>query len=419
MNSSKPKQIQKLFVPKTNNNKYKNNVPPLISCVFHPFDGPLHKLDSLPDGDNSNRLLIDHSTYTDFTINAGGTITLRVLPTLPFCALYQPVAGTSYTATDPVFGSNTNIFGTDTDNPWMPCNSINQYGSILTPNNVYSTVTPPYSQTSYRIISSAWRIIYTGTVANGSGIVTCRDLPIHVDNYAAAGTGGIRYPNVANSGSIATTGPVSVAIVDFPTGAGGLDVGKSVFTRLDHNPWGIVKRNNRLYTWQTFYEQPFLLLPSSYSIAQMQAASTTPLKSILGAYSGNTIIGLNGWDTSFNSTEIRVSNVSATVTFRFEVKLCVEYMVLPSSPVYSITKHPVKADLPVIEAVQLKSSQLQPAMDQGTIISNPVVEYPITTNDLNKIANDIKKNIPKSKPVQKKTIPMQRGKIVATKPRPK
>nr|WRQ65020.1 hypothetical protein [Tolivirales sp.] len=391
MNSSKPRLIQKLNVPNKNKNKNKNNnkdVPPLVSCVFHPFDGPLHKMESVPDGDNSNRLLIDHSTYTDFTINTGGILTLRTLPTLPFCAVYQPGNGTTFTASDPILGTVSGSFGNGVTNAWTPCNTINQYASTFTTNNVYTVTTPPYSQTQCRIITMAWRIIYTGTVSNGCGMITCRDLPIMQDNLTGLPVGGGKVADMLNSTTSTTTKQIQVAMIDFPIGAGGLDVGKSVFTRLDSNPWGIVKRNNRLYTWRNYLEQPYSFISSSTSIEQIGASTTTPVPLLL-TYNNNAgsvgVLGVNLWDVSFNGTEVRISNVNANVSFRFEVKICVEYMVLPSSPVYSLTKNPVKPDLSVIEAVQSKASELQPAMNQNEVIKNPTISRPITTSDIQQI----------------------------------
>lgn len=398
MNSSKPRTIQKLFVPKPNkiNNK---NMPPLVACVFHPFDGPVHKMDSLPDGDNSNRLLIDHSTYSDFTINAGGTMTIRVLPTLPYCAVFQPTEGTSYTFSDPVLGSLTATFGNINGNIWSPCNGINQYSGMISTSSPYSVVTPPYSQTTFRIITSAWRIIYTGTVSNGCGIVTCRDLPVHFDSLSVVNAGGLKEITPSNTASGVSPKAASVGLVDFPTGAGGLDVGKSVFTRLDRNPWGIVKRNNRIYTWRDFYEQPFVPINSAIISAQTIVTANTPpvlpinlINPLITQTPTPLYLGINGWDNSFNATEIRISNINANVSFRLEVKICVEYLVLPNSPVYSLTKNPVKADLPVLDAVQERQSSLQPAMDQGSKIGNVPIERSITTSDLNKIRNTIMPN---------------------------
>lgn len=398
MNSSKPRLLTKLKVRKINqnkNNKNKNMINPLAQCVFHPFDGPNHKLTSLPDGDNSNRLMVDHSTYTDFTINSGGVITIRVMPTLPFLCLYQPTAGTVYTAIDPILGTASGTYGSLTNNVWSLCNSVNQYSSIINTNNINTTVVAPYSQTKTRIISLAWRIIYTGTVSNGNGMVTCRDLPINFDTVTSVASGGLRYTSQDNTAAAVSTAVNTAAIADYPTGAGGLDVGKSVFTRLDSNPWGIVKKNSRLYNWFPFIEQPFTLLPSSVTAQQIVSSPTTPLNALI-TNSGGTLgtIGLNYYSGDFNSTEIRVSGISATVSFRLEVKACVEYMVLPSSPVYSLTKTPAKINIKALDAVQEKASTLAPALDQNTVITNPSIERPNVAlpskSDLKQMTNLVK-----------------------------
>lgn len=384
MNSSKPRRNVRLNVPKASKITNKSTHP-LLSCVFHPFDGPVHGLESLPDGDNSNRLLVDHSTYTDFTVNSGGLLTIRTMPLLPFCALFQPGAGTVITASDPALGSYTYTYGAAANNLWTPSNYINQYFPMLSNNNIYSTQVAPYSQTKFRIITQSWRLIYSGTVANGSGLVTCRDIPINVDTYVALPTGSFKMYNQQNDGFYLSSGPVQAALVDFPSSAGGLDVGKSTFTRLDLNPWGIVKRNSRLYPWTTFNEQPNNMIPASTTLAQISSAVATPLTAMVTNTSVFVSTGFNGWDNNFNSTEIRISNFNSTVTFRLEIKICVEYMVMPTSPVYSLTKHPAKPDIPVIEAVQSKSGTLPPSMNQNETITNPKIERPLTTSDVQKI----------------------------------
>lgn len=384
MNSSKPRRIARLNVPKSS--KISNKIThPLLSCVFHPFDGPVHGLESLPDGDNSNRLLVDHSTYTDFTINSGGVLSIRTMPLLPFCALYQPGAGTVITASDPALGTYSYTYGSASNNLWTPSNFINQYFPILSNNSIYTTQVAPYSQTKFRLITQSWRLIYSGTVSNGSGLVTCRDIPINVDTYVALPQNAFKLYNQENAGSSLNTAPIQCALVDFPNAVGGLDVGKSTFTRLDLNPWGIVKRNSRIYPWTTYNEQPNNMIPTSTTLGQISSATTTPLNAMISNTSIYGPTGFNAWDPSFNSTEIRISNFNSTVTFRLEIKVCVEYMIMPTSPVYSLTKHPAKPDLPVIEAVQQKSGTLPPSMNQNETITNPKIERPITISDIQKI----------------------------------
>jgi len=401
MNSTVPRQIQKLNLPKNlskfrkknNKNKIIYN-DPFAQCVLHPFDGPMHRLNSLPDGDNSQRLLIDHSSYTDFTINSGGSISMRILPTLPYNVLYKPGTGTVYTITDPVLGTNTGTWGSNKSNVWCPANSINQYTSIITSNNLGTTVSPPYNQTKCRLISLAWRLIYTGTVSNGSGVVTCRDIPINVDAYSTISANGLYgCTNDNGSGGLVTTA-TNVALVDFPSGAGAIDVGKCVFTRLDENPWGIVKRNSRIYNWSPFTEQPFTLISSSTTSGAIINATTTPITCLVANPNSSLVnIGINYFSSDFNSTEIYLSTLASNVSYRLEVKACYEYMVLPSSPVYSLTKTPAKVNLESITAVQEKQSTLPAALPNGTVIKNPPIVNP------QKVANELKSEIKQTKSI--------------------
>lgn len=401
MNSSKPRQIQKLNLPKRKSKRSKKRTSndPFAQCVLHPFDGPMHRLNTLPDGDNSQRLLIDHSSYTDFTINTGGTITIRVLPTLPFNALYKPGTGTTFSITDPVLGTNTGTWGSNKPNAWIPACSINQYYSTISANNILTTTSPPYSQTKCRLIALSWRIIYTGTVSDGSGVLTCRDIPINLDGQTSIPANGLfGITNDNNSGGV-INGIVLAAKVDFPSGAGAIDVGKTVFTRLDENPWGIVKRNSRIYTWYPYLEQPIQLISSATTAGAIAAAATTPIPGIIGNPTTTlTNVGLNFFTNDFNSTELYLSTLSSNVSFRLEIKACFEYMVLPTSAVYSLSKTPAKVNLESITAVQEKQSTLPAAMANGTVIKDPPIA------NAQAISNKLKSEIAQTKNLYDKVV---------------
>lgn len=389
MNSSKPRTITKLVVPKRKNKKNDNsrmNRMDFAQCVLHPFDGPNHLLSTVPDGDASNRLLIDHSSYTDFTINSGGSIALRVMPTLPFNCLYQAGSGTVLTVTDPILGSLTGTAGSTFNNSWTPCCSINQHFTSMQTSSLFLSIPGAYSQSRCRLISLAWRIIYTGTVAHGNGMLTMRDYPITLDEVLVLPTSGLSQSNQFNNSSSLNSGPVAVAMVDFPAFAGGSDVGKTVFDRLDHNPWGIVKRNSRIYSWDSFFEQPYALIGSNNTKAALSNSVATPIQSLLSETTTKAKIGINYLSKDFNTTEILLTGVSQNISFRIEVKACFEYMVLPSSPVYALTKTPAKSNLAEINAVQEKQASLQPAFSNGTVITNPSINKTGDTNKVNTVA---------------------------------
>lgn len=392
MNSTKPRTTIKLNLPKKNkaSNYEKTTRMDFAQCVLHPFDGPNHLLSTVPDGDASNRLLIDHSSYTDFTINSGGSIVLRVMPTLPYNCLYQPGQGTTLTANDPFFGAVTGTAGNQ-QNSWTPCCFINQHANSTPVNSMNFSTPGVYSQSKVRLISLAWRIIYTGTVSNGNGMLTMRDFPVTYDQVVILGTGGLRFADQLNTSASNSTTANTVAMIDYPVGTGSLDVGKTVFNRLDNNPWGIVKRNSRIYSWGSYYEQPFSLIASTNTNASVITATTTPLLSLVSSTSNKGVVGINYISQDFNSTEISLSSVSQNVSFRIEVKACYEYLVIPSSSIYSLTKSPADPKIDEINAVQQVQSKLPAALTNGTIINNPILNGK-SANTTKTVAN-IKKSV--------------------------
>lgn len=341
----------------------RGNGHPYGACRLNPFSGISMVFAGLPDGDNSRRIVIDHVGYTDFTISSG-SLAVRCIPALPYTILVQPSPAANYSVSDPSIGNvSVTSAGSTISNVWTPFGAINAYSAqIQAGQGISNSLVGPYSQTKARCIGFAWRVLYTGTVANASGLLTIRDFGVAVDDYVTIPATGIKQVVQLNNATPTALPWVSVAAtVDFPSTTASNDIGNTRFLRLDQNPWGVLKHNSQIYSWKNYREQPFNLISTANSVADISNAVATPLNPILTqTLIGNS--GLNVYDTEFNCTEIKMSTVLSSTSFRLETRSCWEYIVQPTSPVYSLTKAPPPKNISIMEKVDAVLQKSPPAL---------------------------------------------------------
>lgn len=340
-NAVKPKTfdtVSKNLQQSNNKIRRTKNVHPYVLCRLSPFSGNSYNFTGLPDGDNSRRIVMDHTSFVDIAFSAG-TLTIRCLPTLPFMSVIQASPNATFSIEDPVLGASGAGWGNNSPNVWIPCNGVNAYLQQMIVNSLLQSITGPYAQTKCRMLGMAWRLIYSGTVTAASGLITVRDFPFTIDSIQEMPPNGLRVSNNNNQSTGLINLFTPVAVVDFPTQSASSDVGMSRILRLDQNPWGVCKHNSQIYAWYPYWEQQVQLISSANTLSQIQNSATTPITGILTqSGTGNSNLGFNVIDPEFNSTEIKITSISGPCTFRFEVKQCWEYVVQPTSPIYSMTK---------------------------------------------------------------------------------
>lgn len=313
---------------------------PYAECRLMPWaSNRSPSFQGLPDGANGRKIVVDHVGVSDFSVTSGGGI-LRIFAGLPYGALFQPTASTVYTLNDSVLGLNNGTFGTTSTNAWVPTAVYPAYKTQAT-TTPYTVNLGPYAQTKARCIGAAWRLIYAGTVTNAAGIVSVRDFPFTMDSYASLPSGGLSIVNYNNSATTASTAAVSIGTLDFPTGSAVTgELSQTSMYRSEDNVWGLLKHNQQIYNWNSYFEQGFMLIPSTYTTAQIANAATTPLQSLTTNVFGTTFDGqVNFVSDEYNMAEIILPTAPASgLQFRLEVKTCWEYQVQPQSPIYALTK---------------------------------------------------------------------------------
>lgn len=370
-NSSKPITTYDITKNVQNSSKMRNTMrlSSYGNCRLNPFSGVSMPFSGLPDGDNSKRIVLDHVAYTDFAFTSGSA-TFRILAGLPFNVLAQFASTSNFVATDPSSGTlTTTSYGNLNANSWVPLNTPSAYSNLLAlPQSISLSTVGPYSQTKARCIGLAWRIIYTGTVSNASGLLSIRDFGAASDGEVGISSGASYVTNANNSTNTIYANSILGLTVDFPTATSSSDVGQTRFLRLDQNPWGVAKHNSQIYTWKSYREQPLVLISSAYSLNSVLAGGVIPLTTqTLNSFNAG---GFNCFDDQFNCTEIKMSNVTSPIAFRLETRACWEYIVQPTSPMYSLTKSAGPRNQAQLTQVETAIQKTPPALAYNENISS-------------------------------------------------
>jgi len=228
---------------------------------------------------------------------------------------------------------------------WLPILGIPEYnGSFAGTNMLSNVIQNPYNATKVRVVGIGWRINYSGTAANANGLVIAKDVPfgIDLDQFIVP-------TNVAFKVNAAGT---TIGNLPFATTCYRMDIGLNPVNTMAHaaschisaNPWGILRHNSPVYKWMEYHEQGAINCLNTVKAADIVAGVTSSVMAIYRDFPNGQNSGMNMWDDTFSCTELQITAVSASISFRIEVKFCCEYLLPAASPVYSLTKAPPKAE---------------------------------------------------------------------------
>lgn len=342
---------------------------PYLNCRFNPFSSGKSSLNGIPDGDNSRRIVIDHTSFSDISVTSG-QFNIRILPSLPYGALINFAAGSAYTIADATAGTATiasqgSLFSRN--NTWTPINAYQEYASAITSTSSLSAIANPYGASKVRVVGMAWRLIYTGTAANCNGILAIKDSPFSIDRFVGVAPSVLILPNPANTSSANVTTATSIACMDFSAPSNMIAHCKEV--RPESNPWGIIKHNAKIYSWKEYFEQPFFPISSTTTNTQLASTTAGSIPSIITQNPSTYWSGFNFLDDGWSSTDISISAISNAVSFRLETKLCVEYLIPTASPLYALTKTPPLADNQIMQYTENIARNVEPAYNYNEPIT--------------------------------------------------
>lgn len=337
--------------------KKPNYTSPYALCRLAPFsERGITTFTGIPDGDNSKRIIIDHTAYTDFSFSQG-TATFRILPGLPYGAAANFTSGTVVNISDPVQSTLVATIGSNVPsiNYWIPVCAFPEYQQ-QTVTQSQQSLANPYGAVKIRIVGVAWRLIYTGKAVDTNGLITIRDMPMSIAD------GDIILPQVLACNAANTANSINPGIgVPMDLTPVSTTIPNSILMRPESNPWGILKHNSRVYRWRDYFEQSRIPYDS-------RTVSTTINTSNVGEFFSINLIGyqngFNAWDTDFTGCEISIKGiVGVTSDYRLEVKTCVEYLIPPGGALYPLLKSPPKPNIPIVEKVGETIAQSPPAFD--------------------------------------------------------
>lgn len=340
---------------------------PYMACRLAPFTHS-GTFVGIPDGNNSRRVVVDHSATVD--ISFLGSMAIRILPTLPFGLAICPSVGTNFNITDQSNTTGPQVQGSISPQirTWIPCGIFQEYASIVgqevnLPNSFAGVAKPnPYGAAKVRIVGVAWRMYYTGTVTAAAGTLVIKDAPIDADmTMENVILNGVYYQtNSFNT----TQGGLGQAMYAFnmdpmtvSTGTFGAYVG-----RIETNPWGVLKHNKPIYEFGTYKEQPMVPIENTYTAGQASTASLLQVGGSFTSFINGKFSGVNFIDDSFSSCEILLPMTAGNQSVRIEVKTCVEYLVPPGGVLYPLTKPAPSENKNIMKVVEDAVAKMPPAV---------------------------------------------------------
>lgn len=284
----------------------------------------------LNDGSASKKVVFDCRTFGDFTVDAASQqFIIKIVPWMPYPALIKTGSGATPNGFT-VNGTNYAAGDSDMSARWIPLCVTQNAGSVA------PAFTPliPFAGGTYRLISMAWKLIYTGSAASCSGILTVKESPITVNSRGLNIStqtlqqygGGVPVATYGvNSVPIATvTSTTAIATLTTDTHECRPEVGCT----------GVLRHINNIYSSHAI--KNVTELPVAYN-----NDGTTGAPSFIAAPAATTSYGsICFYDNDY--TPIEISGRSVSGSFRLELVQCFEVVPAISSTAILVAKAPGK-----------------------------------------------------------------------------
>jgi len=302
---------------------------PYVMCRRDPFCGKGSV--PIPDGNNSNFFVSDFISLDLITSGGlGSGFIIQTVPWLPCTALFTNLIGsscringavaTAAAVVDPIDGANLT-------SAWAACGIVPPYiGPTYFPGSV---VLDPFTATSARIVSMAYRLVYTGSAINASG-----NLSVSANNLTLSPQ---TLPTTANTGAPAVN-TWSLRINDNSQGANAFAAISTPVYNLDGGiKIASLNRDNvdifpaaGMFAISKHRTGDYKVLPLSATACGV--SGRLPAASLLGNQQLSPMMNFNGFsggitfvDNDWSGVQIIASGLAADAAFRFEVATCIEY----------------------------------------------------------------------------------------------
>lgn len=318
-------------------------LPHYVVCRSNPFAG--HGGSAIPDGKNSNFVVTDTFSVTNFSPTAAGqTIIVQTTNCLPALAMIGSrtnfiVDGTTVTALTSL-QPNASTSGTTFYPACVPPPLVGQGG-------IGTQFSDPYNSTTARAISMGFRLIYTGPATTCAGVVTVTPNPIGFGQTITTVSGGLGIVPVSAAGAAGTSIAASVTGICMD-----MTINETSLTRAS----ATYRPEQGLYVVAQHKTADFKLQPTYGSALVPLANANTAIGAgnlcSLFRTVGSTTPGVIWFDNDWMTYQIAISGMNADATYRLESVLCMEYSPAITSAFYPLSIKMSPNDVKLIAQAQ-------------------------------------------------------------------
>jgi len=305
---------------------------PYIHCRLNPWGGS--GAIGIPDQSDVNRILVDHRYNTTFVVGSSGQFDITILPVFPY-SIYVQIPGTDTGAL-----MNTVPLAQNRGNALVAYTTpIPEWSNIaITVNGTAGVVdhfVPLFGAVRARLVTMAFRVIYTGSSVSNSGYIV-----VNRDNWSFGppAPNGIAFSILpSNSGSNYVYGVGQVMIRPLNYVPSFSIVKKDGYQgRLDQGCYALLKHASPIYEWQEVTDNvTYLTTSSQNNYAYGMSLGSTPQPNNMG-----TTAPLCFGDPAWSAASIAITGATPGQTFLVEIISCVEYEVDSSSQLAQLGTQP-------------------------------------------------------------------------------
>lgn len=346
-----------------------------LRCKLDPFNAMGGS--KMPAGGIGKTIVVDHRMAIDVSATSG-QFWAKVVPVLP-CPLWLKSGSPSGALTiNGVVCETTSTVGASTFSRWRPGGIFSEFSTWLANSN--SEINTLYGATQMRIVSQAWKIYYSGTYVNASGMVVASPSSFTVDDD----TVGSRIEKFtatsidnSNTNVVATNNPALATALITTDFVGNNLVQGSMQCRPEVGCMGLLKQGDISGKFKPMYSTPRLMIGPLLSSTDV---ATTNINSLVDGFP----IGVTNpfgpsyaaaIDTSYSSTDLLVTGTTNNNNFRIEVITCVEYVLPPTSTIGRLASDCKPLDissLQVANAVIAEAPVMMPNSEESSLFDKAV-----------------------------------------------
>lgn len=318
-------------VPKPRSNK----VSDYMHCRLSPYTHSGRSY--IPDGAPARRLTKEIRMYYDVVIGSSGGFIMMGIPELPRGIIFKDLVANPDQG---VVVGNATLSGSRQG----PNVSGSWYGPVMPDWAIWAASSPaitgtinPWAASKIRIITQAYRIMYTGQSLSCAGTITVSENEFGVnDNYSASqaivseyGTDSVVDPFTFAAGAILQC-PVTIQSSTNTLSS------SSVITPVAQGSYFVLGRNSLQTTW-TNAEDTFVLTENKTTAA-------------LAYVNGVSYASSAAWDKNFTPKMAVVSGMTPGTSVRVEMMMCVELEPMIGSSFREFASVPPSAPQQIVAA---------------------------------------------------------------------